>query len=521
MQDLEAYKVIGAQPSRFDSIFTSNLKSAINAGKATFSALVGYFGMGKTLILRKQLRFSIRTYNYVLPIYIPLRSIAQARLIEGLDLLREFGVREPSALTLTLADWYMNCKEFLGGYEWDHGESLSGVKRKRIDVLRKAIEANPRTIEDLAKVVAEQEFVPVLAIDETEALILRQTRQSPILLQRDDSVGTCLIEEVLKDLYIVTRMKKRVPCHITIATALDIRGDDWIRIPLQELARYPDDYSLEKLLKLFGISDRDLRKVKEAHTYDERLEIANELASKYSGRLPFTNPAIKQHLENVTVELRYTSDEYAKFLSENLGIRVTLPILTHFFEHAKISFRTLVRIAQELHSMKIEHLDYNALSAVFRSRVTTCYEVDTELKNSKVIPKHSKWLTRVCGLIEEGIIALPRDIAPLIKDLDETQRVKLCKEILGKLCKVLDIPLGKCGWWSADCIMSIRSRIESIRLKWGAIKVIIGRHGTEFYAVDEVLIRLILNDPYDLIGNTIDFRDYVRQLIHESRKSRR
>jgi len=521
--ELLKYEPVGEAPKKFLNSFENELKNIIERAKTRegyIDVLIveGFYGMGKTLLARRALLFAFRTHFQVLPIYIPLRKLARTPVDELRKVAEELDLKfnELTPLTVSLVKWYRDGREFLGEYGWNLGKTVDGVEKERVTALKSVLSENPETLVDLLKAVNESGFVPVMAVDELEALILRDTRREPLISGGDKperGLTKLLTRDVFNNMYNL--LNSREASGLLIITSAVKMNEEWIRIALREYAIYREPV-LAGLLTDIGVEDRELTRISSLDP-EQALGEVETVTKKYIGRFPLSNPAVRQRLGNRVVELSYTAGDYEE-LAKRFGVNPVVPDILKYFAAIKLSIRTYLNILKSMRSLGVNQLDYNALARVFGARIEKCYDLDTQLKSEKVIPSHTKWLTRTCKLLEYGIVALPTDIIPTTEIQPGEELKKWYEDLVKNLCNVFEVRL-QCTPWNYSAIRRIQDRMKSLQLNWGVVKYVVAR-GTGLYAIDEAFIRWILDDPYDLVGNVIDIREYVESIVRERKIER-
>ncbi|ADM27536.1 hypothetical protein Igag_0706 [Ignisphaera aggregans DSM 17230] len=515
------YYPVGDPPRRFFGLFDTeldNVRSRMRIGESYVKAVIveGFYGMGKTLLVRRALLYAFRNHPDVMPIYIPFRKLALTREEELLNLAKSLNVKISgrNILPYALLKWFELHKEFLGSYGWSEGKTVTEVLKSREEVLKTIIQTAPTTFKNLIKTVNDLGFVPVVVLDEFEAFLLRGTRR--YVLTAFEDAPSVMVDDVIVRLYEWFANPPNIYGVLVILTAIKM-DESWVKETLKELATYPEDGTLITLLHHLRVEEKDYRRVTEGRTIDERLREAEILSKSYAGRFVLSDPAVRQRIMNYAVELKYKAGDY-KELAKQVSIEPVVEEIFNYFEVMSLSMRTYVNILNQLRSAGVKRFDYEALSKVFSSGIDKCYELDTKLKNEKRIPSHAKWLKRTCGLLEHGLIALPVDVLPrpTIPPGDELKN--FYDVVVKSLCTIFEIHPNKCQPWNPDAINKIRERLNSIRLQWQVVKMITTRKGSSIYVVDEAFIRWLLKDPYDLIGNEINIEEYVIQNIKKEKK---
>lgn len=530
VSSIASYQPVGEATRRFDYIFTSNTKIAREENRATLSILIGYFGMGKTLLTRRELIYASRNYEDVIPIYIPLRRLAEESYSTFNNLVKKYqipakDVGEVPPLTLALAWWLENGAVFVGKDVMEMGRSKKGYEKKRTDVLGEVLRHKPEKLNNLVNIIVDQGFVPLIAIDETEAMVLRRTRNASILIERY-GLGRLVFEEVLRNVYSLVRSTPGTGgFHVVLATALDPRGGEWLEYPLEELARTPYDDALARfLMDVVGVESRIVNYVKGPPNLEERLKAAHMAAEQLRDSiLPFRNPAVAQVLNSITVELKYTASEYKEFIEKYLGFRVLIPALAKMLEHMQLSFRTLIGIAKNIRAShgNVEIFDYNTIGLAFANTVNMCYSIEEKLVREKVVPRHTKWFGRVCKLIEKGLVILHEDrLVPDIEMQYSKEYAEVVKDIIRKLCEVLDVKFDEHTYFYASTFEKLKNRLKNIE-EWGVLKLMSVRGGERYFVIDETILRCLLGDPYDIVGNTVNLYEYIKEKVRERVETRR
>jgi len=515
------YNLVGDQSGRFYGLFTKELERAqerAKSGESYVKVLIveGFYGMGKTLVTRRALLHAARNHPEVLPIYIPLRKFALTREEELLNIAKSLNVKVSgrNILPYALLKWFELHKEFLGSYMWSVGKTITDVAKSREEALIAVIQFGPTTLKDLIKTVNDLGFVPLVVIDELEAFLLRDTRR--IVLTAFEDAPSVMVSDVIIRLYEWFTNPPGLYGLLIISTAIKM-DESWVEQALKELAVYPKDGTLERLLHYLQVEDSDYKRVIENPTEEGRLKEAERLVKAYVGKFVLTNPAVRQRIANYIVELKYKAGDYEE-LAKRAGIEPVIKEVFNYFEVINLSMRTYVNILNRLKGVGAERFDYNALSKIFGDSVYKCYALDTELKSEKIIPSHAKWLRRTCGLLEYGLIALPIDILPLTSIPPGNELKSFYENFLKSLCWIFEVHSGECHPWNLNAVSKIRERLNSIRLQWQVVKLVTTRKGSVIYAVDEAFVRWLLEDPYDSIGNKIDIKEYVVRNIKREKK---
>ncbi|MEM1683059.1 MAG: hypothetical protein QW245_02500 [Ignisphaera sp.] len=513
--ELREYGPLGEAAGTYISLFNYYLEElGFNNKKSKIIMLEGFYGMGKTLLVRRSLLHAAEQYPIALPIYIPIRGlgIEDPRRFE--ELREKYRLRDPHPITYALMFWRERCENFLGKDLWNIEVRTNETKVTRLDVLAKIIEQNPKDLPMLIKIATELGFIPIVAIDELEGFILRDTRDKEYIR----GLQIPIVEEIIVKVYGWLTGRIGGGGLVILASAIGFESDEWLRIPLQELVRYPRSAGLMELLAKFKIPSDEIQRIVTAPSVSDK--DIDEVCRKYVSTLPFKNPSVIQTLRASYVKLRYKEEDY-KNLFERFNIKVIHRDLLSIFELIGLSIRTAVGIARKMRLLNLDRLEYSTLSKILKEGAEKCYSIDSDLKRQRKIPSHTKAITRVCNLLHEGILAVDnRSVSLLLyyEELSKEERVKLQEDFRKSLCRAFMIQ--PCDPWNLETIHRIINVITQLRLEWHLIKLVSASNKPEYFVVDEVLLRWALGDPYDSLGNTFDLKNYLEQVIDERKKRR-
>ena len=128
--ELRRFKPIGKTWELFSSGLSNLVKSIRSKPSSRAYFLIGRYGMGKTLFIRKKITELIRLEPYVVPIYMPLR-----RLSRDLEVIKR---REGVEGFLKLfSKWYEKIgSALIEDYNvWSVGKSLNGTNVNRLKIV--------------------------------------------------------------------------------------------------------------------------------------------------------------------------------------------------------------------------------------------------------------------------------------------------------------------------------------------------------------------------------------------------
>ena len=466
--------------------------------------LIGKYGMGKTLFVKKLIYTVMKKKENIIPIYISLRALVSK------DVAELAKSKKYSAITLALIKLSKELTRLAPRIDWSSGETITGTKRSRESVVKSLCEQEYSTIPDLFKAIYDEGFLPLVVIDELEAILLRSTRR---LL--GDIGFIDLIVDVINSVHLYLRKHINVPGLLILASVFDEK--DWIKYPLEEFARDPRSDVREFILKL-GFKHEDLYPIESATELNERLRIAIDVFKSMRTRFPLLNPAVQQCLREKKIVIYYRESDYGRFIREYLGLELRHKLLTELFERIQMSMRTLIGICNNIKNYGYNHLDYDTLKEVFSEKIVELDRKIDELRDKKILLKHEKWIMYLRNMIKNGLIVLHEDIIPTLI-VREGEEKEYYRRYCSTLCEVFNLSCDSEWPCKSINVSSIRNRIDNIRLKYGAIRYATMLYSKGAYYVDENLIRWLLGDPYDIFGEVVDLEDLI--ISYKERAKRR
>lgn len=506
--DLHGFNPIGHSWKLFDSGLSKLINELKERPSSKAYFLIGRYGMGKTLFIRKKVTELVRLEPHVAPIYAPLRRLA--------DVLPALKTKEKNieGFLRLLGKWFYD-----EGYciveeqnVWSLGKSLrtgSGINRLRV-IYDSFITA--KDLNDALKAVSESGLIPLLVLDELEALVVRGSRWN-LGRKLGEPSAHGVIRDLFNSIYIIASGAASWRGLIVFTSVFDY--EEWIRYPLREVAldrEYSTDDPLTEFITSMGISSRSIERIRSIDDIEERLKAVDEEVKRVRQSNPLLQVATQERLRPFTLKLRYSAEEYEKF-AEMLGIELAIKGLPHLFEKIELKPRTLIFIVMRLKELGFDKLTYETLGNVIRTinKFNDFRNVINRLWRRTV---HAKWPQRLLGLAEEGLILFDYDIVLP----DPSQR----DELLERLSRALDIEIQRP--LTMDGLSRIRNVLDNLRLNYEIVRQDYlrnknGRHRRVYY-IDENVVRWIFGDTRDEYGEEIDIERYLERNIASKRRER-
>ena len=489
----EVYRIepIGSSWKIFSRKVTSSIEDVEKNPVSRVNFLIGRYGMGKTLFVRKKITEVFRDKPFTLPLYMPLR-----RLFYALQRARK---RFDSFLKFYLK-WYVETGFSLVDVKsaWETGKTTSGLFKSRYAVLKELADKSITSVDELLRIIRETGFIPIFAMDELEALITRETRD---LLGSANIVGTSTAHDVVADLFVEMYdiSSGTAPWNglLILASVYDL--EEWPTFIVREIVNYGvGEKTLAEFAERLRLPRGSIERIAQPSGLNERREIAKEELAKIKPMFPLLQQATYQRLKERVVKIRYRSSDYREFL-QRLGLKVPKEreLLLDLFYQISLTPRTLISLAKSMREQGLSIVNYDSLSKI----MVNSGKVD-ELRNilfDIVKIRHAKWHKRLASLVEQGLIIFETDI--VLEDVGARE------DLLNRLSKALFVKIKRPVTF--DDVRRVNDILTSLRLKYKFIKHTYVK-GSGVYYLDENLLRWLLGDEYDVFGEKIDIEEYIR-----------
>ncbi len=494
--ELRRFKPIGKTWELFSSGLSNLVKSIRSKPSSRAYFLIGRYGMGKTLFIRKKITELIRLEPYVVPIYMPLR-----RLSRDLEVIKR---REGVEGFLKLfSKWYEKIgSALIEDYNvWSVGKSLNGTNVNRLKIVCETFN-NSKSLDGILKTISEAGLIPLIVFDELEALITRDSRWVLAKTLGEPSVHN-IIRELFNNMYVIA--SGVAPWDGLIIFASVFNYEEWIYYPLKELAlsgQYQEE--LAQFLTGIGVRSRSIDRILSINDINERLKAVKDEVKRVKSSSPLLQAATQERLSPYTLMIRYQASDYEEF-ARRLQIKLSIEGLPQFFEKIEFKPRTLINIAIKLRELGLSEFTYRTISQVIRlsDQMAELRRVVEDIWRKVV---HAKWPWRLLGLLEEGLILFSYDV--VLPD------VSMRNELLNRLSRALNIKIKRPI--SIDELKRIYNILDQLRLKYKILRQdylkINGGLRRVFY-IDENLIRWVFGDKYDIYGEEINIREYFNRIL--------
>jgi len=486
----EVYNIepIGIHWKMFSRKISSAIEDLEEANVSRVVFLVGRYGMGKTLFVRKKLTEVFRNKPHIFPLYMPLRKLFYAL---------QYTRKTPESFIKFYVQWYANEGLRLVDVEkaWKTGQTTTGLFRSRLDILRKIAKENINSIDSLMEEIERNNFIPVLALDELEALLTRESRG---LLGR---VGNPTAHDVVADLFLrmydISSGTAPWKGLLVLASVFDL--EEWPLFILREIVNYGVH---EEILSNFAIRlnlpRESIDRIRNTVGLEERRKVAKEELNKIKTMFPLLQQATYQRLKEKVIKITYRPEDYGQFV-QRLGLKIPKErkILLDLFYQIKLTPRTLISLTKVMKELNLDTLDYETMSKI----MTISGKVE-ELKDilfRVVRVKHAKWHKRLVSLVEQGLLIFETDIV--------LENIEAREDLLNRISKALSVKIRRPVTF--DDLRRVNDILMTLRLKYKCLKLTYIR-GTSVYYLDENLLRWLFGDEYDVYGEKIDIEEYIK-----------